>query len=89
MTKDDFQKSASNTDKRSGASSGNKDTNIVSFRPQVHAPRAPAPRGPAPKAPFGMHIMPVATSIRVLPELVKSGSRHVDTAEVGNKSHDE
>lgn len=81
MTRDDFQKSASATDKTNRGGNGDNSAKILPLRPQLHGPRAPVPRAPMPKAPFGMHIMPVATSIRVLPEVVKSGSRHVRAVE--------
>jgi hypothetical protein len=68
MTKtDDFKASAQ--DKCGTGKTGAKDgaSTVISIRPQPPGPRPPAPSAPAPRAPFGMHLMPVAASIRVLP----------------------
>ena len=65
MTKDDFHKCASNSSKSGTTGDTGQSAQIVSLRSQPQGPRPPMPR-----APFGLHIMPVAASVRVLPTLV-------------------
>jgi len=82
MTRDDFQNSAGNKDKKNQRSSSEGNgAKVVPIRPQPQGPSPPAPRPPMPKAPFGAYIIPVATRIKVLPEPVKSVSRHLRSVE--------
>ncbi len=84
MTKDDFQASASATAKNASGESKSTTAQVVSFaapQPQLQGPRPPAPRGAPRGVPHGMHVMPVATTIKILPvplQVVKSTSVFID-----------
>lgn len=72
MTKDDFQACAGNKDKTETTTAASTLVHLPTRLMGAHmqGPRAPAPRGLVPKAPFGMHLMPMASSIKILPSLV-------------------
>lgn len=84
MTKDDFQKCAGNSGKSATAGDAGRGIQVVSLAPQLQGPRPPAPRPPMPQVPYGARIMPVATSIKVLPASVHAVevSKHIKTESV-------